>query len=186
MLKNVAWQESNHLYFITFKKSLIHHEGSMVKWLALWTSIMEVMSSNPIQATSFLFFSTKKITFVLFNIFEWIWYSEFILVNCVDIWVYSIKSYIKALFKLPYSQTKIFGSKAYLLNQGCTVKAVSKMMELVLLSKGYRKSHSNTLCSCGLFHNLSDLWGQILVLQNIKESFRFAKHKKVNILRMIS
>ena len=42
---------------------------------------MEVVSSNPSQATSFLFFSTKMITFVLCNIFELIWYSEFILVN---------------------------------------------------------------------------------------------------------
>ena len=37
------------------------------------------MSSNPNQATSFLFFSTKMITFVLCNICECIWYSEFIL-----------------------------------------------------------------------------------------------------------
>ena len=35
------------------------------------------MSLNPSQATSFLFFSTKMITFVLWNIFEWIWYSEY-------------------------------------------------------------------------------------------------------------
>ena len=40
---------------------------------------MEVVSSNPSQATSFLFFSTTMITFVLCNIFELIWYSEFIL-----------------------------------------------------------------------------------------------------------
>ena len=37
------------------------------------------MSSNLSQATSFLFFSTKMITFMLCNIFELIWYSEFIL-----------------------------------------------------------------------------------------------------------
>ena len=40
---------------------------------------MEVVSSNPSQATSF--FSTKMITFVLCNIFEVIWNSEFILVS---------------------------------------------------------------------------------------------------------
>ena len=46
-----------------------------------------VVSSNPSLATSFLFFSTKMITFVLCNIFEWIWYSEFILYTSIlDIW----------------------------------------------------------------------------------------------------
>ena len=48
--------------------------------LALSTSNMKVVSSNPGQATSFsIFFSTKMITFVPCNIFERIWYSEFIL-----------------------------------------------------------------------------------------------------------
>ena len=44
---------------------------------------MEVVSSNPSQATSFLSFSTKMITFVLCNIFELILYSEFILTEVV-------------------------------------------------------------------------------------------------------
>ena len=39
-----------------------------------------IWSLNPSQNTSFsIFFSTKMITFVPCNIFERIWYSEFIL-----------------------------------------------------------------------------------------------------------
>ena len=45
---------------------------------------MEAMSSNPSQATSFLFFSTKVITFKPCNIFELIWYSEWPLVKLGD------------------------------------------------------------------------------------------------------
>ena len=46
---------------------------------------MEMVSSNPSQATSFLFFSTKMITFVVCKIFELIWYSEFILAHSFSI-----------------------------------------------------------------------------------------------------
>ena len=70
------------------------------------------MSSNPSQATSFLLFPTKVITFEPGNIFELIWYSEWPLVGSMVLefvrcflfcWDISMKAKIQPFWRLNLS-----------------------------------------------------------------------------------